>query len=66
MVSHLVPHPDLCLYLDAPPAVLQSRKAEVTPEESERQRRVYLEEMGRLTPARVVDVARPLDDVAPS
>jgi serine acetyltransferase/thymidylate kinase len=59
----LVPSPDLWIVLDAPGAVLQSRKREVPPEESERQRGDYLELAPHLANAVVVDAAQNLTRV---
>ena len=42
------PRPDLCILLDAPAEIVQSRKAEVSAAESERQRREYLAMFGRM------------------
>ncbi len=39
--TKILPRPDLTIVLDAPTEVIQSRKQEVTPEETERQRRAY-------------------------
>ncbi|MFZ1085830.1 MAG: hypothetical protein WAN35_12775 [Terracidiphilus sp.] len=43
VIGLLVPRPRLWLLLDAPSKVLQARKREVSPEESERQRQAYLD-----------------------
>lgn len=56
------PRPDVTIVLDAPAEVLQARKAEVTLEEAERQRRAYRSLADRSTSA-VVDATRPLPDV---
>jgi thymidylate kinase len=63
LVARWVPHPDLWIYFDAPPEVLQSRKAEVTAQECARQCHAYKERLQRLKPAHIVDAARPLEDV---
>jgi thymidylate kinase len=55
--------PDLVLLLDAPAEVLQSRKQEVAPAETERQRRAYRELVRRLSNGRVLDAAQPPEKV---
>jgi thymidylate kinase len=62
-VGRLVPAPDLFVVLDAPPEVLQARKAEVSPAASAAAREAYRALAGILPRARVVDGARPLDRV---
>ena len=62
--ARLVPGPDLWIVLDAPATVLQSRKQEVSPEESERQRRRYLAFAAQAPDAEVVDAGRNLPAVA--
>lgn len=42
LVRYLVTEPELWIILDCPTEVIQARKAEVTPEETERQRQAYL------------------------
>ena len=59
-VGRRVPAPDLFVVLDAPPEVLQARKAEVPPAESAAARAAYLALAAALPRARVVDGARPL------
>jgi len=60
---HLAPRPDLYVLLDAPAEVVQQRKPEVSPAESQRQRLAY-REMFRLLPnAFVVDASCPVDEV---
>lgn len=63
LLRRLTPRPDLTVILDAPVEVLQSRKAEVTPAESERQRLAYRELAERDTPSIVVDAGATLYDV---
>ena len=64
LVARLLPKPDLIVVLDAPATVLQQRKCEVTPAESERQRKDYLMRLASETPnVVVVEAARPLVDV---
>jgi thymidylate kinase len=60
VVAKLLPKPDLSVVLDAPATVLQQRKCEVTPAESERQRKDYLMRLATGPNAVVVDAARPL------
>lgn len=62
-VGRAVPVPDLFVVLDAPPEVLQARKAEVSPEESAAARAAYLALAADLPDCRVVDCARPLSRV---
>jgi serine acetyltransferase/thymidylate kinase len=58
-----VPAPETWVLLDAPAAVLQSRKSEVSPEESERQLRDYREFVATREEAIVADASRELDHV---
>jgi thymidylate kinase len=60
----LVPKPDLVFCLDAPPDVVQARKAEVPYEETVRQREAFLSLAMRVTNGRVIDASRPVEDVA--
>jgi hypothetical protein len=62
-IFRCVPQPDLVFLLDAPPAVLQARKAEVPAAETERQRHAFQELVARLPNARVVDCGQSLDEV---
>jgi thymidylate kinase len=55
--------PDLVLLLDAPSEVLQSRKQEVVPAETERQRQAYLELVRGLSNGVVVDATQPPEKV---
>jgi thymidylate kinase len=64
LAARLAPAPDLFVVLDAPPAVLQARKHEVSAAESGEARRAYLALARALPRARVVDCARPLPQVA--
>ena len=60
----LLPAPDLIFVLDAPSEVLQARKAEVTLEETRRQRLAY-GALSRIYPqARILNAALPSDEVA--
>jgi serine acetyltransferase/thymidylate kinase len=59
-----VPAPDMWVLLDAPATVLQTRKCEVSAEESERQRGAYLEFIRTRDEAAVVDASREIGPVA--
>jgi thymidylate kinase len=64
LLGRLVPRPDLLFVLDAPSEVLQRRKQEVTPAESERQAIAYrsLVQMPLLQGrARLIDASKTLD-----
>ena len=63
LVGKIIPRPDLCLLLDAPPEVLRSRKQEVSFEETNRQRVAYLELVRGMKNDVVVDASKPLNDV---
>jgi thymidylate kinase len=60
----LTPKPDLVILLDAPPEVLQSRKREVSLEETVRQRTAYQELVTSLSNGHIVDAAQPVERVA--
>ena len=61
-----IPSPDLIIYLDAPPAVLLSRKQEVAASEIERQRQAYLNLTHDLQNAYTIDASKPLPEVIDS
>jgi thymidylate kinase len=63
LVGKLMPRPSLWILLDAPTEVLQARKQEVTPEETARQRAVYLTFVQAQKNSIVIDASRPLDEV---
>jgi thymidylate kinase len=66
LIGRLIPRPDLLLILDAPAEVLQSRKQEVSPEESARQAALYraLATSPALGDCTVlIDATQPLNDV---
>ena len=63
-LSRAVPKPDLLILLDAPPAVLQQRKVEVTYGECERQRQSYLRLFDSLPNGVVVDATGTREQVA--
>lgn len=65
MVRHILPGPDLWVVMDAPAQVLQSRKQEVTFEETARQREAYLKFVEDENNVVVLDASRPLDTVVP-
>jgi thymidylate kinase len=58
-----MPKPDLVFCLTAPTDVIQARKSEVAPEETERQCRAYEKVADRLPYGHVVDTNRPLEQV---
>ncbi|HTE40153.1 MAG TPA: hypothetical protein VK629_04950 [Steroidobacteraceae bacterium] len=58
-----VPRPDLWILLDAPTAVLQSRKQEVSSEETERQRHAYRELLEGQQHVAIIDASAPLTEV---
>jgi thymidylate kinase len=60
LAGRLVPRPDVFVFLDAPPEVLQARKQEVPFEETGRQRAAYLELARTLRNSHVIDASRPL------
>ena len=60
----LLPKPALIFLLDAPPEVLQSRKREVPFEETVRQRAAFLKLVQGLPNSRIINAARPPEDVA--
>ena len=63
LAARLLPRPDLYVVLDAPANVLQERKREVPPAESERQRKAYATRLARMPSVTVVNAARPLAEV---
>jgi len=66
LISKTIPSPDLWILLDAPPEVLQSRKQEVSFEETKRQRNEYLYLIKHLHNGVVVDASQLPDLVAES
>ena len=62
-VARLLPRPDLHLFLDADADTIHSRKAEVTPQETARQRRSYAGLATRVEPAAIVDASQSLERV---
>jgi thymidylate kinase len=63
MIGKLMPRPRLWLLLDAPAEVLQARKQEVSPEETDRQRQAYLEFVEKQRNHVVIDASQALDNV---
>lgn len=64
VLSRVYPQPDLVVYLDAPAEVLLARKGEGTLESLTRRRGEYLALREVARNFRVVDAARPVDEVA--
>ena len=64
IASHFIVKPDLFLILNAPAEIVQSRKPEVSPEESERQQSAYLDLARSLPNAHVLDASKHLEQVA--
>ncbi|MCW5605920.1 MAG: hypothetical protein KIT18_15370, partial [Burkholderiales bacterium] len=62
-LASCIPSPDMWLLLDAPADVLQTRKSEVSADESERQRRAYLRLVNRRWNATVIDASRGIAQV---
>ncbi len=63
-LASLAPRPDLCVLLDAPAEVVQRRKQEVSPAESQRQRLAYLAMLQSLPNKLVVSADCPVSEVA--
>ena len=63
-LGRAVPKPDAFLLLDAPSEVIRERKRELDPEEIERQRAAWAELGATAAPTRMIDVSRPLSEVA--
>jgi thymidylate kinase len=63
LVGKLMPQPNLWVLLDAPTEVLQARKQEVDPNETSRQRQVYLSFVRNQRQYAIIDAAQPLDCV---
>ncbi len=64
VLLHIVPRPDVVLLLDAPSAVVRSRKQELPQAEIERQRVAYRALATAVPNGYVLDAAAPRDDVA--
>lgn len=63
LLARFVPKPDLFIILDAPAHILQTRKQEVTMQETVRQRSAYRDLVGSLKSAVVLNAALDLDSV---
>ena len=57
------PRPDVALVLEAPAELIFSRKQEVSREEIERQRPIYHQLAGDLLPGRLIEAARPQEEM---
>lgn len=64
LVRFFIPQPQLWIVLDAPTNVIQARKAEVSYEETERQRRAYIEYAENKEHCLLVDTNRDLKDIS--
>src|SRR5208337_1683504 len=64
LIVPLAPRPDLYVLLDVATEVVQQRKSEVSPAESQRQRLAYLDMFRLLPNAFVVNAASSVDEVA--
>lgn len=64
MLQKLYPKPDFVIFLDAPTEVLFARKPEGTMEALEARRQEYVRLRDAVRACAVVDVSRPLDEVA--
>ena len=62
-VGRIAPVPDVVILLDTPPAVLRSRKPELTSEDAARVAATYREIVVHLPNGAIVDAGRPLRDV---
>lgn len=63
LLGKAIPTPDLWILLDAPPELVQSRKQELSADETMRQREAYLELLRSKENGVVIDAAQPLDAV---
>jgi thymidylate kinase len=63
MASHLMPQPDLVLFLDADPEVLLSRKQEVSADALAASRSSYLQLCASHPRFRIIDASQPLAQV---
>ena len=59
-----IPQPQLWIVLDAPTTVIQARKAEVSYEETERQRRTYIMYAENKAHCLLVDTNRDIKDIS--
>lgn len=63
LIGMLMPQPRLWILLNAPAEVLQTRKQEVAPEETERQCKAYLDFIRTRPKHAIVDASQPLHKV---
>jgi thymidylate kinase len=63
LVGRVMPQPALWILLSAPTEVLQSRKQEVAPEETARQREAYLAFIATRHNSAIVDASQPIERV---
>ena len=63
-IAKLVPKPDLIILLDAPVEVLQSRKQEVSFEETLRQREAYVKLIQKMKNGIIIDASQNIEKVA--
>lgn len=64
LVRFFIPQPQLWIVLDAPTDVIQARKAEVSYEETERQRRAYIMYAENKAHCLLVDTNRDVKDIS--
>jgi thymidylate kinase len=63
LIWRIVPKPDIIILLDAPPEVVQSRKQEVSFEETVRQRKAYLSLIETLRNGHIIDATQQFERV---
>jgi thymidylate kinase len=64
LIWAIAPKPDVVFLLDAPPQVIQSRKQEVTFEETAAQVQAYRTAIGELPIGMIIDASQPRPKVA--
>lgn len=64
MIGWFIPKPELWFFLDCPTEVIQARKSEVTPEETERQRHAYLKLASTKKNSLVLNTNRKVEDIS--
>jgi len=64
VLGRMMPRSDLVLVLDAPPAVIEARKAQLSPAEVERQRQAWHELLPPRQPRFYIDASCPAEEVA--
>jgi thymidylate kinase len=62
-IGNCIPSPDLWILLDAPARIIQSRKQELTIEDTEKQRKLYQEVTKRFSNHVIVDASKQIDKV---